>query len=238
MTLERGMLYQGRVIPGSEFVLRHPNAWYTRGDDDVYARMEPIRLVTSHWTAGPRRNGELAALRTYAAMQARRKDNGDEMSVSAQFVQSDDGFIFQLADLELCCIHADRAFNQRGISIEYAMPGTEARAQEIGRPETGVERLVAGTKVRALRPSQAALDTFLRFANLLVSLQDDRRFMLGSSPLFDLDRRAYTRRTRFTPPEMRQCSGAVEHYHAASTTKVDAAGWFVDHLAANGWPGA
>lgn len=236
--LERGMLFRGRVIPGSEFVLRHPNAWYTRGDDDVYARSGPIRLLTAHWTAGPRRVGELAALRTYAAMQARRKENGDEMSVSAQFVQSDDGLIFQLADLELCCIHADRAFNQRGISIEYTMPGTQARATEIGRPEEGVERLVAGTKVLALRPSAAALATFARFANLIAGLFGDTRFKLGSDPLFELERRTYTRRTRLRAPEMQTCSGVLEHFHAASTTKVDAAGWFVDHLAANGWPEA
>lgn len=236
MTISTGMVYQGRVIEGSDFVQRSSDAWYSAGDDDVYRRTSPIYLLTGHWTAGPRRAGVEAAVRTYRAMQARRKDNGEEMSVSAQFVLSDDGVLTQLADLELCCVHAAKLFNVRGLSVEYTMPGTEQNAHRIGRPEEGVERVVAGEKVRALRPSPAALATMLRFANLLASLHSDKRYLIGSRPLFQLDRHAYTRRERFTGQEMLSCSGMVEHFHAAGTTKVDAAGWFVDHLAAAGWP--
>lgn len=236
--IERGLLYQGRVIPGTDWILRDSAAWYSRGDDDVYVRSFPIRLLTEHWTAGPRRNGELAALKTYRAMQARRKDNGEEMSVSAQFVCSNDGLLFQLADLELCCVHADREFNRGGISVENAYPGTEAQSEKIGAPEVGEIRDVAGTKVKALRPSGAMLETAARFAELLASLRGDRRFLINGMPLFDLPRVAYTRRTRLTGAEMRAAKGVVEHFHAASTTKVDAAGYFVDYVAKQpGWRG-
>lgn len=236
--IERGLVYQGKVIPGTEWILRDSTAWYSKGDDDVYARSFPIRLLTEHWTAGPRRNGELAAQKTYRAMQARRKDNGEEMSVSAQFVRSNDGLLFQLADLELCCVHADREFNRGGTSVENAYPGTQAQSEKLGAPEQGEARIVAGTKVMALRPTQAMLDSSARFVELLASLRGDRRFLINGAPLFDLPRVAYTRRTRLSGAEMRSAKGVVEHFHAVSTEKVDAAGWFVDHAAKQpGWQG-
>lgn len=223
MTLEHGLLYHGKIIPGSEWVLRDPSAWYSPGDDDVYVRVGAPEILTYHWTAGPRRGGLFAAQKTYRAMQARRKNNGEEMSVSAQMVLADDGQIFQLADLELCCVHADREFNRRGVGIEYTLPGTVARAEELDRPSDPHERrLVAGHYVDALVPSPAALATAVKFAE----------FMAAS---FGIPRITYTRRTRLNGREMREAKGAVEHFHAVSTTKVDAAGFFVDALAAAGW---
>jgi hypothetical protein len=225
--IEQGLLWRGRVVPGTDWVLRDSSAWYTRGDDDVFVRAEPVELLTFHWTAGPRRAGLFAAQKTYRAMQARRKDNGEEMSVSAQFVLADDGALFQLADLELGCFHAHRELNRRGIGIEWTCPGTEANATRLGAPEKGELREVAGTTVRALRPSQAALATALRFSELCLSLPQ---------PTFDVARYAYTRRDRLGAIEIRRARGVVEHYHATGTTKFDAAGFFVDHLAASGWP--
>jgi hypothetical protein len=227
MSIEQGLLWRGRVVPGTDWVLRDSSAWYTRGDDDVFVRSEPVELLTFHWTAGPRRAGLVAAQKTYRAMQARRKDNGEEMSVSAQFVLADDGALFQLADLELGCFHAHREFNRRGIGIEWTSPGTETNANRLGVPEKGERRTVAGSTVMALRPSPAALATALRFAELCVNLPQ---------PAFNVARFAHTRRERFGAHEIRRARGVVEHYHATGTTKVDAAGFFVDHLAAAGWP--
>lgn len=221
--IESGLLYNGKVIPGSEWILRDTDAWYPLGDDDTYPRKEDPSLIVWHWTAGPRRQGPFAAQKTYRAMQARRKDNGEEMSVSAQMVLSDDGELFQLADLNLCCVHADKRFNLRGVSIEYTLPGTVKQAEKLQVPSMpNQRRLVAGDYIEALVPSPAALATAVRFAELL-------------AVRFNIPRVAYTRRTRFTGKDMRLARGACEHYHAASTTKVDAAGFFVDALAAAGW---
>jgi hypothetical protein len=226
--IESGLLIDGLVIPNTSWIQRDSSAWYTTGDDDVYRRAAPARLITYHWTAGPRRTGATAAQRTYKAMQARRKANGEEMSVSAQFVISDDGLLFQLADLKLCCVHADVLFNRGGIGVEYTYPGTVANAEEIKSPVGAVEiRSVAGRKVECLLPSSAALATAVRFSELLVSLKN---------PRLAVQRVAYTQRERMTRTQMAKASGVLEHYHAESTTKVDAAGFFVDAHAAAGWP--
>lgn len=224
MTIERGLLFNGKIIPGSDWISRDSSAWYIPGDDDVYARTLPIELLIFHWTAGPRRIGVTAAQRTYRAMQARKKDNGAEMSVSAQMVLADDGGLFQLADLGLCCVHAHQQFNMRGVSVEYACPGTSAQAIKLGgdpaeRTET---RRVASGIVKCVLPSPEALATAVRFAELMHTA-------------FGVPRRAHTQRDRFTAPEMFTVKGAAEHFHAHKTTKVDAAGFFVDALAKAGW---
>ena len=225
--IEHGLLIDGKVVEGTEWILRDSAAWYTGGDDDVYPRLQKIRLCTYHWTAGPRRAGLNAAQRTYAAMQARRKDNGAEMSVSAQMVLSDAGQMFQLADLRLCCVHADMLFNRRGVSVEYTFPGTVENAEKINSPVGVVEqRELLGRRIDCLLPSSAALATAVRFSELLVSLKHPRLAM---------ERVAYTQRDRMTRTEMANASGVLEHYHAESTKKIDVAGYFVDAHAAAGW---
>lgn len=223
MTLLKGLLDHGVVVPGTDWVVRDTEAWYEAGDDDIYARERPPELLTGHWTAGPRRSGYAAAQKTYRAMQARRKDDGKEMSVSAQFVLSDDGIVTQLADLKWCCVHADRQFNLRGISLEYAFPGTVAQAAKLGETAGPFERRrVAEAYVQCVTPSAAALAAYVKWAEMLAKR-------------FDIPKIAYTRTYRLTTAEMKTVKGAVEHYHAASTTKVDAAGFLCGALVAAGW---
>jgi hypothetical protein len=156
-------------------------------------------------------------------MQARRKDNGAEMSVSAQFVLSDDGIMTQLADMMYCCVHADRQFNLRGTSCEYTSPGTRTRAAELGDTAGPfVRRRVAEAYVECVVPSDAAIKTYVRWANLMA----DR---------YGFPKIAHTRTRRFSPVELRTAKGAGDHFHAASTTKVDAAGLFTEALVAAGW---
>lgn len=226
MTLLRGLLDNGVVVPGTEWVVRDSEAWYDAGDDDIYLRERPPEILVGHWTAGPRRTGYAAAQKTYRAMQARRKDNGAEMSVSAQFVLSDDGIVTQLADLKWCCVHADRLFNLRGLSLEYAFPGTVAQAAKLGEVGGPAERRrVAEAYVQCVTPSEAALKAYVRWADMLASR-------------FDIPKIAYTRTSRFDMREMRTAKGACEHFHAASTTKVDAAGFLTGALVAAGWKAA
>lgn len=225
MTVETGMLYKGKVVPNTSWVSRSSSAWYPPKDDDTFFRQKTPSLIIYHWTAGPRRLGEPAAIGTYNAMQARRKADGTDTSVSAQFVLSDDGSVWQLADLSMGCYHAEGEFSRRGIGIEYAFPGTQQNAKrfsgDIGEVST---RFVGGRKVVCVQPTKAALDTAVRLSETL-------------SSLFGIPKVTNVSREKFTPQKMKTAVGVAEHFHAAKTTKLDAGGFFVDHHLQFGWEG-
>ena len=77
VTLARGMVLDGAVIPGTEIVLRDPNAWWSwelpADRPDLRLRRHKIDVDGKHWTAGPSRMGERAAAKVVAAMKARKR---------------------------------------------------------------------------------------------------------------------------------------------------------------------
>ena len=235
---EYGIVYNGVVLPGTERVVRFPDAgWYDPKDDDVTAR-KPLKnnpdgileILTFHWTAGHLKFGPEGALDVYRAMQARRKDNGEEMSVSASFVITTSGDIVQLADLNLVCYHAHREFNLRGVGVEWTSPGTRKQAAKLGILEgPGLKEVVIekrkylnGSSVQAVVPPAVVLEAAVWLANTLALVAG-------------LPKVTHTLRTQFAPRKMGSVRGAVEHFQAANTEKVDCAGFFVDALAKAGW---
>lgn len=221
--IEFGLVKGGVVLSNTEFVSRSSNAWYSDTDDDVFRRRHDPKLIVGHWTASARRPGVTAADRTFANMNARRRANGSDMKVSAQFVIADDGTVWQLADLKLGCFHASNTFSTSGIGIEYSFPGTAKLAKvfkETGPTET---RSVAGKTLVCAVPSPAALAGFAKLANTLADL-------------YHIPKVSHTSRTRFTTKQMLESVGVVEHFHAKGTTKLDAGGYFVDYMATQpGW---
>ena len=235
---EYGIVYNGVVLPDTDRVVRFPDAgWYDPKDDDVTPRPKLkkspeaiLEILTFHWTAGHLKFGPEGALDVYRAMQARRKENGEEMSVSVSFVITTSGDIVQLADLNLSCFHAHREFNSRGVGVEWTSPGTQKQATKLGILEgSGLKEVtfekrkyLNGSSVQAVVPPQVVLDAAVWLANTLARVAG-------------LPKVTNTLRTQFAPRQMGSVRGVVEHFQAANTEKVDCAGFFVDALAKAGW---
>lgn len=232
---EFGLLVGGKVVPGTELVHRSPRAWWSWDDprDRADLRRRPARgdttLLVGHWTAGPIREGEEAAVATVAAMKSRQRADGTPMSVSIHFVIGWDGQVWQTADVSVATIHAS-GVSPYSVGVECAWPGTAEQADAIraslerrsrpvhpgylAPPET---RMVRGRRVPCLPPSTKLLSGWHALAELLSELPADLGIVIP----------------RQVDPIAKR--GACEHQHAPGTTKVDAAGYLVDALTAGGW---
>lgn len=234
----RGLVIRGAVVPGTELVERHPDAWWSWDDprDRADLRRRPAGDVTAlvgHWTAGPVREGEEAPVATVRAMRARRREDGELMSVSVHFLIGWDGRIWQLADLGVVTIHAGSAINPYSIGVETTWPGTEelatgiaaslrrrgkpAPAAYVQRPE---KRIARGRPLLCVPPSAALLRGWVALAELLAALPAETGIVIP-------------RQLALEPARRRR--GALEHQHVERSTKPDAAGYLVDALVAAGW---
>lgn len=232
---EVGLLVGGKVVPGTELVRRSPRAWWAWDDprDRADLRRRPARgdttLLVGHWTAGPIREGEEAAVATVAAMKSRQRADGTPMSVSVHVVVGWDGQVWQTADLSVATIHAS-GVSPISVGVECAWPGTAEQADAIraslerrGRPvhpgyrSLPETRMVRGRRVRCLPPSAELLRGWVVLGELLAALPAELGIVIP----------------RQVDPSAKR--GACEHQHAPRTTKVDAAGYLVDALAAAGW---
>lgn len=230
MTLLRGMVLDGAVIPGTDIVLRDPNAWWSWDlpadrPDLRMRRGQKITLDGKHWTAGPSRMGERAAAKVVAAMKARlRPKTNDPMDVSVHFVISADGYIFQVADLRFGTVHMGRAVNLRSVGTEHCWPGTEEQALALGeRPEV-VERTIGGNRVRVAVPPALMVEASVTLSRLLT----------------DPDVQAATHGFLAIPRVAAKASipasgGAIEHWQYPGTTKVDCGGLLLEALRNAGW---
>lgn len=190
--IERGLVVAGAVVPGTELVQRHPRAWWSwaASADRPDLRLRkgaPIELLGGHWTGGPIREGEDAAVRTVAAMRARQRDDGSLMDVSCHFVIGWDGGVWQVADVAVGTVHMGRAVNPRSIGVETTWPGYASQAVAIrgaiaskGRqPHAGYSgpvdvRTVRGRQVECLRPSAELVASWVALAELLADLSARR----------------------------------------------------------------
>lgn len=235
MTVARGAIFGGVVLPGTEFVLRDPAAWWAwdvpEDRVDLRRRPGPIRVLGGHWTGGHARTGPNAGRKVVAAMKARRKDDDGDgvidaddplMDVSVHFVVGWDGIVFQTADLLYGTVHMGRGVNSVSVGVETCWPGTAKQARKLG-VDGRTERRRFGTRsVECLRPSDELLEGWRRLAAALSS-DEVRRASLG---VIAIDKVLGTTR----PPK----SGACEHWQAPST-KNDAAGYLLDALRRDGW---
>jgi len=226
MTVSHGIVLDGQVLPGTEWVLRDSEAWWALPQDsaDLRKRTEPISLLVGHWTAGNTRTGPTAGPKVVRAMKARERDDGSPMSVSIHFVIGWDGLTWQTADLAHAALHAGgRTTNGRSIGVETCWPGTAQQADRLGVDGVEEVRLVRGKRVRCLRPSDELVASWTRLARFL-SAPETERLTEG--------RIAIARVTASTTPPV---SGACEHLHVPGTTKVDAGNYLMDALRRDGW---
>lgn len=227
MTVERGIVCGGEVIPGTEWCLREPEAWWDwwvpADRPDLRSRHgKPATLLVGHWTAGHPRVGPATGRRVVAAMRARKRDDGTAMDVSIHFVIGWDGLLWQTCDLATATVHVGRGVNDRSIGVETCWPGTMEQAHRLGVDDARPEwRTVRGHRVLCMAPSPDLLASWSRLARALAP---------ASSPLVP----GKVEIPRVTARTSMPLAGAGEHW-CAPTTKVDAAGYLLDALRADGW---
>lgn len=125
MTIEHGIVVGGRVIPGTERVIRDGAAWWTEGRETRPRDGATIDMLIGHYTAGPARTGPGAGRSLFRAMEVRQNAHGEDLSVSVQMSISWDGLIWQHADLEVGCVHVGaRPVIRRSIGVECMWPGS------------------------------------------------------------------------------------------------------------------
>jgi hypothetical protein len=238
VTVERGIVVGGVVVPGTEHVLRHRAGWWAwpkdRADLRQRAKGRDATLLVGHWTGGPIRIAEATAVEGVRIMKLRERDDGSLADVSCHFIVGWDGMIWQVADLSLDCVHAGNAANRGSIGVETAWPGYADNAAAIaralrknGRPvhpaylEAPEQRLALGRKVSCLPPSPELLAGWVRLAETLAALPAELGIVIP--------RQIAVRGSK------RTSRGACEHQHCAPFKKGDAAGYLVEALAAAGW---
>lgn len=211
--IERGILVNGAVLPGTERVIRDPAAWWTAGERGTRPRggRRADRLV-GHWTGGHPRSGPTAGPRVVAAMRARKRPDGSPLDVGVHFVIGWDGLIWQTADLGAATVHVGhRAVNRRSVGVECCWPGTVTQAERLG---VDVEHVAPGQargqRIRCMAPSPEMLDAWRWLYDALTRAQH---------PALAIPRQ----RGSMERP------GAMEHADVPGT-KVDAAGLLVGAL--------
>lgn len=220
--IERGIIIGDHVLPGTERVIRDPDAMWREPSDDIYPRKGyRVDRIVGHWTAGHARTGPNAGRLLYEAMLARRKDsNGDGkltpadelMDVSAHFGVSWDGLIWQLADLSSATIHVARKINLRSVGVECMWPGTMRQATKLGMPPAhAVIGHARGQRIECYPPSDELLEAWGWLVGALVRAKHP----LLSIPMQrgGMDR-----------------AGILEHMDVTGSTKIDAAGLLLAHV--------
>lgn len=215
-TIERGIVVDGRVQPGTDFVLRDPAAWWQAGERGTRGRQGVAATVLcGHWTGGPPREGPDAGPRTVRAMRARTRDDGSPLDVGVHFVVSWDGLVWQCADLVVATTHVGhRAINRRSIGVETCWPGLASQADKLEVEGQRVRGWARGAPVLCVAPSDALLDAWVRLAEALARLPAPVGIPRQTGSL---------------------AAGAIEHQLVPGTSKVDAAGLLLDALRRHGW---
>ena len=225
--IEHGIVLDGRVLPGTEWVLRDTEAWWDHRDPmqmvDLRERTGPITLLGYHWTGGPSRMDDEEVRIGIRNMKARRRPDGSLMDVSCSFLTLTNGSVFQTCDLRFASVHMGRAVNQKSVGVEQAWPGYASQAKKLREDSGVVVRELRGRKLRLCVPDPRMIAASVRLAQTLT----DPAVMLASGGLLQIPRTLH----RSGPPK----AGAIEHYQAPNTTKDDCAGVMLDALRRDGW---
>lgn len=176
--------------------------WWGAGSHGAPKRTKPIRGVVWHWTAGEGRAESVAKV-----LQAK--------GLSIHFVIDADGRIVMMADpATTVCYHAGSRVNPEFVGVEIVNRGVAPSLPKRNRPER--DTVVRGRKMTGLdfTPEQYASVAFLADA---------------LSVAHGIPRICATGTDTFTPAELAQFRGHLEHLHV-SPRKVDSGGFIMDHL--------
>jgi hypothetical protein len=258
--MERGLLIDGQVIAGTERIIRDPAGWWdpkTRGDQhDLVRRDDEIDILTGHWTAGTAgtKDTEDDGPTVVYRMKQRKstKRPGQPLKCSVGFVIAADAnnavnsphgvaSIWQTMDVggEFAGVHVGRGeINRRSIGVEIVSVGfpytgwgkKKKPFNPRNRPVMDVPLLGRTVTVADFFPAQ--YEAWLWLADTLSGLEGAGGISIPRQvPAEDGE----LLRRRFKTRELRRWEGAMEHFHMAGTTKVDAAALLVGKLAEEGW---
>lgn len=227
MTFPRGIIHGGRVLsPRFDRVMRDPAAMWAKGRE-TRARVLPVSLHISHWTAGHCRDGLTSGGKLFRAMEARKNKKGEDLTVSINFSVTWDGLIFQHLDLRTCAaVHVGRRdVIQRSIGTEFTWPGTSEQARELGIAHAPELRAWGSQRIECMPPSPAMLDAARWLFDALASLGEETDGEVCIP-------RIAAPRERLSVREMRAFRGFAEHGSMSGSTKIDCAGYMLDALEA------
>lgn len=227
--VDAGVVLNGVVLPGTEWILRDSRAWFPPDLADAPPRRHwPVTQMVAHWTGGRCRVGPDAARGVVDAMKARLRDDGTLMSVSCHFVISWDGLVFQVCDLARMTIHAGRVLNRDGIGTEMCWPGYESQAIRLAQGGGSTPRTVAGRRISIQTPAETMIASMVRLAETLASLPASTRIAIPRIVPKDT--------ARLKPGAAALFKGVCEHLHSPGSEKEDCAGVVCDALVERvGW---
>jgi hypothetical protein len=236
--IDRGIVIDGAVVPGTSHVQRRAGAWWgwpeDRADLRRRSKKRDATLLVGHWTGGPIRVGDDAAEDGVRIMKKRAREDGSPAEVSCHFIVGWDGLIWQVADLAFDCVHAGSSASRGSIGAETSWPGYAENAEAIvsalrrnerpvhpGYLEAPERRVVLGRTVQCLPPSAELLAGFVKLAETLAALPPELGVVIP--------------RQLAVKGSKRTSRGACEHQHCAPFKKGDAAGYLVEALERAGW---
>lgn len=259
MSIERGLLVNGEVIPNTEYIIRDSDAWWDidvpSHRHDLEKRADVVDLLVGHWTAGTAGTADTEddGVKVWRAMRARKsRKNNRSLRVSVGIIVSADddpddknaeASVWQCMDIgKLAGIHVGKAMiNKRSVGVEIVSTGFPYRRKNGKLSEwnpRGREVLktpLLGRNVEVANFFDSQYLAWRRLAEDLASLDPQEHGFDIPRQVPMLDGELMTQR-RMTVPELRKWKGAMEHFHMHGTTKVDAGGLLVKDLHENaGW---
>ena len=254
---ERGLLVGGFVLPGTQSVIRHPDAWFAPGSRGTRRRSAVVDLMTWHWNGGeagftdPDGAGPLTpidddgpwvfrTLRGRVGKTGAPLNAGYHLIVGGCLVDDIAAPVFQLADPGLTGVVSVGVgeVNARGIAIAVVSPGY-AKNIDSRRPRPAVLRTVRGDRVACAGLLPGQWNSLLWLANRLTEPSDDVLRNAGihipRAVPTTTGGRLLSEVRHFTMPEIRRYAGALEHLLVPKTTKQDAGGMILNVLRGDGW---
>lgn len=248
MAIERGIMVGGKVIPGTDFVIRDwPRAQFDP-PDTLKRRSRVVNLIVWHWTGGHQFVGPNAAAKAVRNCEARTRPDGTLADVGYHFLVCVDGMVWQTADLALATWHVgDRFTVHRSIGIEHAYPGTLTQSRRLGVESLGSRTIsIDGDLVTVTIPPIEMMRASALLADALAGISPSHGFEIPKRVPIEGPRSTPFRSRRFTPIELRAWTGGMEHYaieptaanRKAGRVKFDGAGLFLENALGAGWKGA
>jgi hypothetical protein len=228
VSIAHGIVVGGRVIPGTERVIRDSSAWWDGTTHDTRPRGRArVRTCRAHWSGGTYREGPSAGEVFVRYMNARENDQGDDLHVSVHHSISGDGLIWQHLDHEIGSVDVGfRPAILDGVSIEVMWPGTLRQATRLGilgRPV--VAREWDGVRVDCVRPTDAQIEAWRWLAAQICEIHGIPKRCAPQRRMTAFERARW----------VRSGGGVEEHGSMPGTTKVDACGLLME---ATGYPSA
>jgi len=234
--IERGLRLDDEIIPGTDWILRDPEAWWGPGERGTRPRAAFRTMLCGHWTAGEATKRWLTddGRHVVRAMKARKRPDGTKMKVAIDFVigacepDAEYASIWQTADPALtACVHVGRGqVNARAIGVEVVNAGLPGRADV--RRRDRLTRTVHGEELEQLAFYPGQLRTWVRLAETLASLQGRHGISIARRVPAELGEPMKLR-------ELREFSGAIEHLQVPPHRKVDAGTQLLEALVEAGW---